>query len=124
MANMTSGGIIDAIIALVAVEAIAILLWRAKTGNGPAVFSLLCNLLAGTFLLLALRNALGAASEVWIGLCLVAAFAAHLLDVCSRWEQAPRREDPSPERRIMNATLSLRVSERKPRPAPRAQTEE
>ncbi len=123
MAGMTSSGLIDVIIALVAVEAIAIWLWRAKTGNGPCMFSFFCNLLAGAFLLLALRNALADASFIWIALCLLAALIAHGLDVLGRWEHGGRRTSTK-EQPKMNATLSLRVSERDSRLARRAQTKE
>ena len=61
---------VDLIVALVALEAGALLSWRAVTGRGPAPLPLLSNLLAGAFLLLALRNALGGASNVWIAACL------------------------------------------------------
>ena len=123
MAGMTSSGLIDIIIALVAVEATAIWLWRMKTGNGPGLPSIFCNLLAGSFLLLALRNALVDASFVWIALCLLAALIAHALDVLGRWEHASQRTSTK-DQQIMNATLSLRVSERDSRLARRAQTKE
>ena len=124
MVDMISSGFIDLILALVVVEAIALGLWRMKTGSGPAVLSLLCNLLAGAFLLLALRNALAGASALSVAACLFAAFVAHLLDIRSRWEFAASRAASRSENPVLKATLSLRVSEQKSRPARRAQTEE
>jgi hypothetical protein len=55
---------VDFIVALVALEAGALLIWRAVTGRGPSPLPLLSNLLSGAFLLLALRNALSGASSV------------------------------------------------------------
>ena len=50
--------IVDAIIALVAVEAVVLVLWRALTGGGLPVGETLANLSSGAALLLALRMAL------------------------------------------------------------------
>jgi hypothetical protein len=121
--GLMTGGLIDAIIVLVVFEAIAIFIWRMKTGNGPALSSLACNLLAGAFLLLALRNAIVGASEVWIAACLLAAFVSHILDLRGRWESASRQQAPIAKSRI-NATLSLRVSNQKSQRPRGAQTDE
>jgi hypothetical protein len=123
MGGLMTGGLIDAIIVLVAIEAIAIFVWRLKTGNGPALSSLACNLLAGAFLLLALRNALVGASEVWIAACLLAAFVSHILDLRGRWESASREQEPIVKSNI-NATLSLRVSSQKSQRSRSSQTDE
>ena len=48
-----SGRIVDAILVLVALEAAALLLWRRRTGRGPAPVPLLCNLASGAALMLA-----------------------------------------------------------------------
>ena len=50
--------IVDAIIALVVVEAIVLVLWRALTGAGLPVAETLANLSSGAALLLALRMAI------------------------------------------------------------------
>ena len=47
--------IVDAIIALVAVEGIVLVVWRALTGGGLTVVQTLANLSSGAALLLALR---------------------------------------------------------------------
>ena len=101
------GRIVDWIVALVVVEAGALLAWRAARGSGPAALPLMGNLAAGLFLLLALRGALSGASATWIGLCLIAALVGHLADLLSRWE-SPRDRPPAPGPN-MNATISLRV---------------
>lgn len=80
---------IDAILALVVVEAGAVLGFRAWRGGGPAPLGFLCNLFAGGFLLLALRHALADASPVAIALSLAFALVAHLSDLAMRWRAAP-----------------------------------
>jgi hypothetical protein len=67
----SSGRIVDAILALVALEAVLLLRRRA----------LLLGLLPGVLLLLALRAALRGAGWPVIALCLAGAFAAHLADL-------------------------------------------
>jgi len=75
MASMTelfsSGRIVDAILVLVAFEALFLLRRRA----------LLLGLLPGVLLLLALREALRGAGWPAVALCLAGAFAAHLADL-------------------------------------------
>jgi membrane protein implicated in regulation of membrane protease activity len=81
-----SGRAVDWILVLIALEALAVLGYRALTGRGPAPSSFIGNILAGSSLLVALRIALSGASWVWIGVSLMAAFAAHLADLAMRWE--------------------------------------
>ncbi len=105
-----SGRVIDFIVALVAVEAIALLALRAVLGRGPAPAAFVGTLLAGTFLLLALRNALDGGSWTWIAGCLLAALVAHLADLALRFERVEPVRAKAPN---INATISMRVS--KPR---------
>jgi hypothetical protein len=93
-------GAVDLILAGVALEAGAVLSWRAVSRRGPPPLALLSNLLAGAFLLLALRNALNGNSGAWIAVCLLAALGAHLADMRWRWRGL------TPER--SSATLSRR----------------
>jgi len=79
------GRIVDLILALVALEALVLVVWRARTGGGLAAIDLLPNLAAGASLLAALRLALGDAAWHWIALCLVAALVMHLIDLARRW---------------------------------------
>jgi len=83
-----SGLAIDAILVLVLLEAIVLSALHLRTRRGIAPADLLPNLLAGAFLLLALRAALTAARWEWIALALSAAFAAHLTDLARRWRRA------------------------------------
>ncbi|MEA1830699.1 hypothetical protein U8607_01260 [Methylobacterium durans] len=79
-----SGRIVDLILALVALEALALLAYRARTGRGPAPLPLLCNLGSGACLMLALRAGLTGAPWWQIAACLALSFAAHLGDLVAR----------------------------------------
>lgn len=79
---LASGRLVDAILVLMAIEAAAIALvgGRVRLALGDVVASLV----AGAFLLLALRAALTGAATHWILLCLALAFVAHLADMAAR----------------------------------------
>jgi hypothetical protein len=81
----SSGRIVDLILGLVALEAMALLVHARRTGRGVAPAGLLTNLAAGTCLLLALRSALVDASWRWTAAFLAAALLAHLADLGQRW---------------------------------------
>jgi hypothetical protein len=83
--------IVDAIIALVAIEAVVLVLWRALTGGGLPVAGALANLSSGAALLLALRMALIGASSTSVLALLSVALVAHIADLASRWEAASAR---------------------------------
>jgi hypothetical protein len=84
MAALISGGLVEAILALVALEAGLLAVLLRRSGRAAALPGLLATLLSGTALLLALRAALIGADTVWIGAWLAAALAAHLLDLWLR----------------------------------------
>jgi hypothetical protein len=111
---LQDGRAIDWILALVALEAAALLARRALRARGPKPLSFIGTLLSGAFLLLALRNALAGGSPLVIWLCLTAGLVAHVADLVSRWEDLPERRAP------MRATLELRVSKAHLRAAPPA----
>ncbi len=107
-----SGNTIDAILALVALEALALFAYRRATGRGPSPLPMLFTLLAGGFLLLALRAALTGAGAASVGAFAAAAFIAHGADLASRWAGAPKAQAPR-----MRATIALRIPDtRKPAP--------
>jgi hypothetical protein len=118
------GRVIDWIVALVALEALALLGWRHIFARGPAPLPLISNLLAGAFLLLALRNSLAGASAGWVALCLIAALVAHLADLRLRWDPA----EPKPLQKLqaakIKATIFLRVPTSVVRPAVRSQKDD
>lgn len=80
-----SGRIVDAILALVVVEAVLLIAYRARTGRGVPTADLLANLAAGATLLLALRIALTGGAWTSVAAALAAALVAHLLDLSRRW---------------------------------------
>lgn len=82
----SSGRIVDIIIALMIVEWVALVAYRAQTGKGIPPLALSINLLAGVLLMLALRGALVGADWKWIALCLAAALPAHITDLARRWQ--------------------------------------
>ncbi len=77
---------IDIILALVVLEALGLMALRALAGHGPAPVSFLCTLLAGAFLLLALRETLAGAAPELVAGSLALSFVAHLADLTLRWE--------------------------------------
>jgi len=78
-----SGRIVDLILAIVAAEA-AWLAWRGRARGAPWQLANFSHLLAGAFLLLALRAALTEAWWGWIGLWLAAAGLAQIVDLRQR----------------------------------------
>jgi len=80
-----TGRVVDLILWFMVLEAVVLVAYHAKTGRGVAPLNVLSNLLAGVFLLLALRFALVGAWWGWIGLSLIAGLFAHLVDLQRRW---------------------------------------
>ena len=81
----------DAILALVVVEAAALVLYHLRTGRGIKPARLLANLAAGFCLVLAVRLALSVGDtsfvgETAIGAALFAALLAHVVDLAGRWQ--------------------------------------
>jgi hypothetical protein len=91
MTGLVDPRFIDVILALVALEAVALLGLRALRGSGPAPLGFMCTLLAGAFLLIALRQALAGAAAPLIAGCLLLSLIAHLADLALRWTTAPAR---------------------------------
>ena len=83
---------IDLALALIGVEGLALLAWRAKTGKGPAPLGLIANFSAGACLLLVARTLItGAGAMATLG-ALTLALVAHVVDLIARWE-APQTRD-------------------------------
>ncbi|MGH6623380.1 MAG: hypothetical protein ACREBN_05380 [Burkholderiaceae bacterium] len=82
---ITSGRVVDFILVVVAIEFIVLALHHRRTGRGVAPGAILPNLLAGTFLLLALRTASGSGHAAWVALFLLLALVSHLADLKRRW---------------------------------------
>lgn len=77
--------VVDLILAIVAVEAVAITAFWHKTGRGVAPSQLLPNLLAGTALLVALRLVISGFSWPFYTACLALAGIANVIDLRQRW---------------------------------------
>lgn len=79
-----SGRVIDLILAMVALEGIALWLWSRRRPASLALPDLLGQVLAGVLLLLAVRCALVGADYRWTAVFLTASFPAHLFDLMRR----------------------------------------
>jgi len=82
-----NGRAVDLVLFLMLLEGIVLAAYHRRTGRGVAARDLLGVLLAGAFLLLALRAALTGARWNWIAVWLVAGLAAHLVDLARRWRK-------------------------------------
>lgn len=91
-----SGRIVDLVLAMMIVEAIALGLYFRFTARGIPFTDLLINLASATCLLVALRAALTGQSWIWVASGLVASMFGHLLDLSRRWRRtSPRVPMPS-----------------------------
>jgi hypothetical protein len=79
-----SGHVVDFILVLIFLEAVFIAVFRGKTGRGVRLREVASSLLAGVFLLLALRCALVEERWPWIATWILAAAIAHLADLAGR----------------------------------------
>lgn len=85
---LASGHLIDAILLLVALEALGLILW-SRRARGVWPLALLCNLTSGAALMLALRGALTGAGWAAIAGCLALAGLAHLTEMALRLGLSP-----------------------------------
>jgi hypothetical protein len=82
-----SGRVIELILGLMLLEAVALVLWHQRTGRGIAPLDLCINLCAGALLLLALRAAIVASDPLAAAPFLAAALVAHIADLARRWNR-------------------------------------
>ncbi len=85
---------VDAVLALLAGEAVVLALWHRWSGRGPRPGALLPTLAAGAGLLAALRAALGGGRAGAIALWLLVAFGFHLLDLWQRGREGTTQQRP------------------------------
>ena len=83
--NFQNGLIIDAILALMLIEAVVLATHYRRHGRGLPWPELVVNLGAGAALMLALRSALTTAAWGWTALFMGLALIAHLADLRTRW---------------------------------------
>lgn len=81
----SSGRIVEIILVLAALEGVALYLFWKRTGRGVSGRLLLPNLLAGLALMFAIYLALTGAWWGWLGLALLVALLAHVVDLAVRW---------------------------------------
>jgi hypothetical protein len=89
-----TGRIVDLILALMLAETVVLAGYHYATGRGISLLSLLANMAAGAFLLLAVRAALTAAPWGAVAAALGSAFAMHALDMRSRWSLDRNTQTP------------------------------
>ena len=77
--------LIDIALAATAAEVALMLGYHRITGRGVAPGEFLGNLAPGLCLMVALRGGMAGAGWAWIGVCLAAAFVAHVADLRRRW---------------------------------------
>ena len=105
-ANPDVGLVIDAIVALVALEALLLVAVRAVFGIGPARFASVANCASGAALLLALRAAIGGAQFPVIGFFLFLSLIAHAADLAARWRDPARSRTAHPLSPSASAALA------------------
>ena len=79
-----SGHVIDFVLAIVGLEAAALLAWRRRRYRGLAPVDVLGQLLAGALLLGAVRCALTGTDYRWTAAFVTASLPAHLFDLARR----------------------------------------
>jgi hypothetical protein len=95
--NAIDPAYIDFALAIIGVECLGLLAWRARTGNGPAPRALIANLTAGACLLLVARALLTGAGALATLAALTVALAAHIIDLAVRWERTSHATPSPPE---------------------------
>lgn len=83
---ITTGRIVDIMLSVMALEILAVYLYRRSRGGGIAMRPLVLNIGAGGSLMLALRAALTDAGVLWIAAFLVLSLVFHVADQAGRWE--------------------------------------
>ncbi len=86
-ALFADGRIVDLILALMVLEAMALAIYRRRTGRGVGIRSLLVNLGAGAALLLTLRAVMTGAGLAVVAALLLLALVFHVADIATRWDK-------------------------------------
>ncbi|MBI1186167.1 MAG: hypothetical protein GC206_02370 [Alphaproteobacteria bacterium] len=81
---IASGRVVDVILIVIAIEALALVLYRRTDRTRFGLVAIALALGPGVFLLLALRAALVGDHWAWVALWLGASFPVHLLDLRRR----------------------------------------
>ncbi len=82
-----SGRIIEILLVIVLVEAVALLVYWKNTGRGVSPVSLIGMLGAGIFLMLAIRSAIQNSATELLAMWLLLSLVFHVIDLCHRWKR-------------------------------------
>ncbi len=82
---VASGRIVDLMLTVMAVEVLAVTIYRRMTGGGIAFVPLILNIGAGGSLMLALRATLTDAGIEMIAFWLLSSLVFHVADQAKRW---------------------------------------
>ena len=93
--------LVDAVIVFTLLEGAALIAWHRATGRGVAPREFAINMVAGLFLMLALRCLVRDSGAAWVALCLLAAGAAHGSDLWLRWRRRSARAATTISRRAV-----------------------
>ncbi len=80
-----SGHVVDLLLAIIAVEAAWLIAHRRRSGHGVPTDELAATLMAGVFLMMALRSALTGAAWEFTAMFLALSGVAHLVELWRRW---------------------------------------
>ncbi len=83
--------IINAVIVFTLLECVALAVYHRSTGRGVALRDFFANMVSGLCLMLALRCLASDAGTASVALFLLAAGAAHAVDILMRWKRSSRR---------------------------------
>lgn len=84
---ISSGRIVDIMVAFVVIEVFVLILYWRRTGRGIPTVPLLANIGAGGSLMLALGATLKGYEPNVIAICLVSSLVFHLTDLAIRWKR-------------------------------------
>ena len=90
---LAGGRIVDLILVVVAVEAVAVAILNRLGIIGLRLLDIAATLLSGAFLFVALKLALSGAAAEAIAVCLALALAAHIVDIARRVLTGRRAEN-------------------------------
>lgn len=79
-----SGWGVGLILAVLALEGLALLIWSRRAGNHLAPHDFIYGLLAGAGMMVALQAAVLGLAYHWMVIALLFSFAAHILDTVAR----------------------------------------
>ncbi len=86
---ITSGRIIDIMLAFLAAETLLLVWRRQRSGRGPTIAAIITNAGAGGSLMLALKAIMTGAGWPLVAAALLGSLFFHVSDLLMRWREAP-----------------------------------